>query len=142
MKSVGKTIRSLRDERGLTVRQLAQKANVTYSHLSKIENCKVEPTLDILDRVSFAMGVSLTEIVIKTDLDKKFQEQSEILFKDLQPLFRKFNSLVEKFYNESNSDNGDDNDNNGENGSKLIKPKPKIGGGVNTTDSSAVNKTR
>ena len=59
MTSLGDRIKSLRAERQLQQRQLAEKAGLTASMLSQIESGRLTPSLHTLGKVAGALGVSI-----------------------------------------------------------------------------------
>ena len=56
-------IRALRGERKLTLEQVAERANLTKSVLSKVENFRVTPSLPALSKIAEALGVTVAELV-------------------------------------------------------------------------------
>ncbi len=62
-------IKALRLERKWTLRQLADRIDLTSSVLSKVENFRVTPSLPALARIAEALGVKLSDLV--EDLDDK-----------------------------------------------------------------------
>ena len=62
-------IRALRGERKLTLEQVAERANLTKSVLSKVENFRVTPSLPALSKIAEALGVTVAELV--DGLDEK-----------------------------------------------------------------------
>ncbi len=63
MKSIESDIRSLRKQKSLTLEQLAKKAHMAISHLSRIERGVDRPTLRTIDRLARALDVSPSNIV-------------------------------------------------------------------------------
>ncbi|MEV5430603.1 helix-turn-helix transcriptional regulator [Streptomyces sp. NPDC052701] len=57
MKALGARLRELRREAGLTGAVLAQRAGVGQPTVSKVENGRMVPSLDVLDRLSGALGL-------------------------------------------------------------------------------------
>ncbi|MCF2539031.1 helix-turn-helix domain-containing protein [Streptomyces nigra] len=57
MRAFGVRLRALRAEAGLTGAVLAQRANVGQPTVSKVENGRMVPSLDVLDRLSRALGL-------------------------------------------------------------------------------------
>jgi transcriptional regulator with XRE-family HTH domain len=57
MKALGVRLRGLRREAGLTGAVLAQRAGVGQPTVSKVENGRMVPSLDVLDRLSSALGL-------------------------------------------------------------------------------------
>ena len=60
---IGSTIRALRLERGLTLDQLASAAEISASHLSRLERGQAEPSFTVAAALAKSMGVSLSELV-------------------------------------------------------------------------------
>jgi transcriptional regulator with XRE-family HTH domain len=59
--SVGRTLRDLRNRQNLTLDDVAQRAGISKSMLSKIENGQTS-SLDTLQRLSEALGVELSKL--------------------------------------------------------------------------------
>lgn len=59
-------IRGLREARGLSQRELAEKVGTTQSAIARLEAGNISPSLPTLDRIAEALGVELT--VSFTDL--------------------------------------------------------------------------
>ncbi|MGW0409973.1 helix-turn-helix domain-containing protein [Streptomyces collinus] len=57
MKALGARLRGLRAEAGLTGAVLAQRAGVGQPTVSKVENGRMVPSFDVLDRLSSALGL-------------------------------------------------------------------------------------
>jgi transcriptional regulator with XRE-family HTH domain len=57
--SVGKRIKALRVEQGLTLARLSQKANISTSYLSQIERDRTTPSLNTLMGIARAFNVGL-----------------------------------------------------------------------------------
>lgn len=62
LKSIGHTIRGLRKERGLTLKQLARRTSLSVSLLSQIERAESAASIASLYKVSSALDVTLTEL--------------------------------------------------------------------------------
>lgn len=65
---VGKRIRSLRQNRGLTMEQLAFEVGIEYTQLSRIERGIINTSVYQLFTISRALEVEFAELV--NDLDK------------------------------------------------------------------------
>lgn len=61
---VGKNIVQLRKEHGLSQRELAEKAGITHSAISSIENGKVSPSVSSLQKIVNVFSLSLSEFFI------------------------------------------------------------------------------
>ncbi|MBL0386924.1 helix-turn-helix transcriptional regulator [Tumebacillus sp. ITR2] len=64
--SVGEKIRRFREERGLSQKELADKADVSPSTISKAEGGIFTPSPDKLQRVSDALGIPFQELIEAT----------------------------------------------------------------------------
>ena len=62
--TLGRRIRALRAQRGLTLEQLAQAVDRAPSQLSAIENGKREPRLPMLRALASALGVTVDELLV------------------------------------------------------------------------------
>jgi transcriptional regulator with XRE-family HTH domain len=63
-KRLSTVIRALREAKGLTQRDLADKANVTAAYVAQLETgVKRNPSLDVLKRLARALGVPVTELL-------------------------------------------------------------------------------
>lgn len=56
------TVRIWREHRGLSVKQLAEKADVSAAYISQIEGGKREGTVSTLRKVADALGVALDDL--------------------------------------------------------------------------------
>lgn len=57
---LGMRIKFLRKERGWSQEDLALEANVNKNYICDLENGRRNPSLDILERISNAFGISLS----------------------------------------------------------------------------------
>ena len=63
-KRVGRMIQRLREEKGLSQRQLASRAGVTNGYISQLEaGDKKNPSLAVLQRLAKALGVPVTGLL-------------------------------------------------------------------------------
>jgi len=60
--ALGKAIRQLREERGMTQEALAHAAGVTVGHLSTIERGHSNPTWSTVKAIAEALNTSLVEL--------------------------------------------------------------------------------
>ena len=65
---IGETLRRLRRERGLTLEELGQRAELGRGQLSRIENNKQEATLSTLAKILSCQGVSRREFFRRYEL--------------------------------------------------------------------------
>ena len=54
-------LREWRDRRGLTVRELADRAGVSFVTVVKIENDRMSPTVATLEKLADALGIGLRD---------------------------------------------------------------------------------
>lgn len=64
----GAMIKRLREERGLTQSQLAEKLKVTDKTVSKWENCRGYPDITLIEPLAAALGVSVIELFAGQDV--------------------------------------------------------------------------
>lgn len=63
-KRLSKVIQKLREEQGMTQRDLAAKAHVTQGYVAQLEmGMKKNPSLDVLRRLAKALGCPVTELL-------------------------------------------------------------------------------
>ena len=56
-------LRQIRRSRGMTQRDLARQAHLTESYLSRLESGQIAPGIDLVARISRALGISFAELV-------------------------------------------------------------------------------
>lgn len=69
MIDVGKRIKELRNQAGISGRMLARLTDLDPSQISKIENGTSKPSLDALDRICKALNVTLSEFFSPESID-------------------------------------------------------------------------
>jgi transcriptional regulator with XRE-family HTH domain len=62
---VGATIRHLREAQGFTQAALARRAGLSRMHVIRIERDDISPTLDTLERIAKALGVTVRNLLPK-----------------------------------------------------------------------------
>lgn len=78
---LGEKIKLLRTEKELTQPELAQKAGIEQSYLSKLENDKAVPSFDIINRISMALeitGMELIDMLSQSYVEKELSHIPEI----------------------------------------------------------------
>jgi len=76
---LGKRLRYLRAQLGITQDNLAARAGTDRTHLSRMENGKALPQLATLARLAFSLGVGIAEIVHgMPDLMKEHLPQMDV----------------------------------------------------------------
>ena len=69
---VGEVIADYRIKRGLTQEVLSGLADIGRTHLSAIERGERKPTLETLYRISLALGVKMSAIVM--DIERRLEQ--------------------------------------------------------------------
>jgi transcriptional regulator with XRE-family HTH domain len=57
---IGNLMASIRESKGMTQRQMAEKCGVTFQNISKIENGRYNVGVDVLSRMAEALGYEVT----------------------------------------------------------------------------------
>ncbi|GAB3056841.1 helix-turn-helix domain-containing protein [Virgibacillus ainsalahensis] len=61
---VGEKIKELRQEKKMSLSELAEKANVAKSYLSSIErNLQTNPSIQFIEKISKVLGVSVNDLI-------------------------------------------------------------------------------
>lgn len=63
LKRFGNHLKSLRGSKDLSLREFAAEINVEWSHIHRIENGEVNPSLTMLKRLAEGLGITLAELV-------------------------------------------------------------------------------
>ena len=61
---IGRAVRALREQKKLTLEQLAPNAGITYQYLSGLENGRENFTISVLQRLAEALGLPLKALVV------------------------------------------------------------------------------
>ncbi|MCJ7781263.1 MAG: helix-turn-helix domain-containing protein [Acidimicrobiia bacterium] len=80
--ALGRTIQVLRTDQGLSRRDLAQRAQISYSYLSAIENGAKPPSSKILALLAASLGVHRHELVAAAEA-RAHQPNSPVFDEDL-----------------------------------------------------------
>lgn len=101
-------IKKLREDKGLLQKQIAAEIGLKPAHYNKIENGIVEPSVDILDKLSKLFGLSIDQIVHLDEStpqevvveDKTTTEQLKLIQQldeeDKKAVFRIISTMVTK----------------------------------------------
>jgi transcriptional regulator with XRE-family HTH domain len=68
--ALGDRVQTLRTDRGLTLRELADRSDVSVSMLSSVERGEKAPTVVVLDRIAAGLAVTLASLVVEDDADR------------------------------------------------------------------------
>lgn len=73
MKNLGKFLRDVRIEKNLSLRAFAKQLNISHAYLDKLEKTinernskKIEPTIDTLEKISYALGITIMDLLKQT----------------------------------------------------------------------------
>jgi transcriptional regulator with XRE-family HTH domain len=70
LESLGERVQSLRIDRGLTLRELADRSEVSVSMLSSVERGEKAPTVVVLDRIATGLDIPLVRLVAEPDAER------------------------------------------------------------------------
>lgn len=65
----GLTVKEVRQGMGMSQEKLAELANIDRTYVSMIERGKRQLTLEVANRIAFALSTKLSEIIIKTEIN-------------------------------------------------------------------------
>lgn len=68
-KRLGNTIRAIRQMRGLTQEQLAERVGLDKSYLGRLENGRRTTTLETIKRIADALNVNYAVLLLFTEID-------------------------------------------------------------------------
>jgi transcriptional regulator with XRE-family HTH domain len=65
LSATGETLRGVRKERGLTLRQVAEGAHVSVSYLAEIERGEKDPSSRILESIAGGLDIEMSVLLIR-----------------------------------------------------------------------------
>ncbi len=65
LSAIGETLRAVRTERGLTLRQVAEGAHVSIFYLAEIERGEKDPSSRVLESVAGGLDVALVDLLLR-----------------------------------------------------------------------------
>ena len=77
---VGPTLRSMRLRRKLSLNDLAERAGISPSHLSRIERGLTVPSYDVLDNIATSLDSDLTSLRSKEKSAREVDDELRELF--------------------------------------------------------------
>ena len=92
-KDVGKRIKVLREERGWAKGTLATRAGIAPSYIPVLENGEKCPTIETLDAICFAFGITLADFFTEKREETLIDRVSSLTEKQKQLLNDFLNSL-------------------------------------------------
>ena len=93
-KDIGKRIKELREQRGWHKGTLATRAGLAPSYIPVLENGEKCPTVETLDAICFAFGITLADFFTEKKEDSLVDRVSSLTEKQKQLLNEFLNSLV------------------------------------------------
>lgn len=63
--AIGETLRSERNERGLTLKQVAEGAHVSVSYLAEIERGEKDPSSRVLESIAGGLEVEISDLLTR-----------------------------------------------------------------------------
>lgn len=66
-KKLGRRISEIRKIKDITQEELAEKANLTVSYISKIETGKKNPTIATIEKIAQALGVDIYQLFVSLE---------------------------------------------------------------------------
>ncbi len=85
--TIGRRLQNSRKEQNLTQEALAERVDITVVYLSKIENGRVRPTLELLDSLCSVLGISISGLLtgVQTQEDDYANERVVALLRSCAP---------------------------------------------------------
>ena len=65
LSAIGETLRAARNERGLTLRQVAEGAHVSISYLAEIERGEKDPSSRVLESIAEGLDLEVSGLLIR-----------------------------------------------------------------------------
>lgn len=70
-KDIGKRIRKIRKEQGLSQEELAHRSNLHPSHLGELERGEKSPTIDSLEKIVVALNINFDVLFSTVEIEMK-----------------------------------------------------------------------
>lgn len=103
MKSLGMVIKEYRQENSLSLREFSKKCNLSHTYIDKLEKGidtrsgkVVEPTLDAVEKISSALGITLNELLIAIGKIEDNTKEKNKDIKYIEDTINKLNSIGKK----------------------------------------------
>jgi len=65
LSTIGETLRAERNERGRTLKQVAEDAHVSVSYLAEIERGEKDPSSRVLESIAVGLDIEVSELLIR-----------------------------------------------------------------------------
>ena len=82
--NIGEQIKTVREAKGLSQKQVALSINMDPSQYSKIEKGKTDPSISTLEKVADALNVSLPELFQSQEIFKDINSADKTIMEKLQ----------------------------------------------------------
>jgi len=67
---VGKAIKELRNEKGISQNKLSNMATLNRGYLYKLENDLISPSIDMLEKIACIIEVNVSDIILRAEKNK------------------------------------------------------------------------
>ena len=64
---IGKAIKEIRKEKGISQNKLSQLAKLNRGYVYKLENDQISPSLDMVERVAKALQTKVSNIIVRVE---------------------------------------------------------------------------
>lgn len=82
--SIGKKMRELRQNKKMSLRELGEAVNINYSHLSRIELGKKNPSLELIEIIAKYYDVPMSYFFDNEHADEEFTDAEKELLENLE----------------------------------------------------------
>ena len=65
LSAIGETLRAERNERGLTLKNVAEGAHVSVSYLAEIERGEKDPSSKVLENIARSLDMEVSELLVR-----------------------------------------------------------------------------
>lgn len=94
-RNLGKRIKQLRKNLGLTQEQLAAKSDMGYPYLGLIERGERNPTLEFIGKISEGLGIKVYQLFLFTDEDI-LESENKIKEESIEDVLDRHNEKTKK----------------------------------------------
>lgn len=96
MQTLGERLKMCREHRGWTLREVAERAKMSISHVSLMESGKVTPSLDALRSISDVYELTVRDMLLEVeDYDRPLEMSEPVrLLLEEPEVWREFRSVV------------------------------------------------
>ncbi|WP_054950731.1 helix-turn-helix domain-containing protein [Numidum massiliense] len=103
----GSKLKRLRKEKGLTTQQIANKVNVSQSYISRFENNKAIPDVDMLSRVLEVLDTDISSFYssndeLPPDLQELIRAAKKLTVEERQKFTELLNTILERLEKRNN----------------------------------------